>query len=109
MNNYKSQAKHWYRKLMKTPAGYVCLATYRFKQWQHYKSLARPIRNWIIYEVKAMRTFNQKTISPGMAYCECLGYRYFYEDSTQFLAWLMGVLSPEAVLDKIGVQEKVRE
>lgn len=56
-----------------------------------------------------MRTFNQKTISPGMAYCECLGYRYFYEDSTQFLAWLMGVLSPEAILDKIGVQEKVRE
>ncbi|WP_436670362.1 hypothetical protein [Lactiplantibacillus argentoratensis] len=41
MNNYKSQAEHWYRKLMKTPAGYVCLATYRFKQWQHYKSLAR--------------------------------------------------------------------
>ncbi|MCG0912365.1 hypothetical protein IMAU10235_02932 [Lactiplantibacillus plantarum] len=41
MNNYKSQAKHWYRKLMKTPAGYVCLATYRFKQWQHYKHLAR--------------------------------------------------------------------
>ncbi|MDO7795637.1 hypothetical protein ACQ7C6_10685 [Lactiplantibacillus plantarum] len=56
-----------------------------------------------------MRTFNQKTISPGMTYCECLGYRYFYEDSTQFLAWLMGVLSSEAVLDKIGVQEKVRE
>ncbi|MFK5686498.1 hypothetical protein JH395_12835 [Lactiplantibacillus plantarum] len=41
MNNYKSQAKHWYRKLMKTPAGYVCLATYRFKQWQLYKHLAR--------------------------------------------------------------------
>ncbi|WP_178139059.1 hypothetical protein [Lactiplantibacillus plantarum] len=41
MNNYKSQAKHWYRKLMKTPAGYVCLATYRFKQWQHCKNLAR--------------------------------------------------------------------
>ncbi|WP_260204168.1 hypothetical protein [Lactiplantibacillus plantarum] len=41
MNNYKSQAKHWYRKLMKTPVGYVCLATYRFKQWQHYRNLAR--------------------------------------------------------------------
>lgn len=56
-----------------------------------------------------MRTFNQKTISSGTAYCECLGYRYFYEDSTQFLAWLMGVLSPEAILDKVGIQEKVRE
>ncbi|MGQ0478068.1 hypothetical protein [Lactiplantibacillus plantarum] len=41
MNNYKTQAKHWYRKLMKTPVGYVCLATYRFKQWQLYKHLAR--------------------------------------------------------------------
>nr|DAU56482.1 MAG TPA: hypothetical protein [Caudoviricetes sp.] len=41
MNNYKTQAKHWYRKLMNTPVGYVCLATYRFKQWQLYKHLAR--------------------------------------------------------------------
>ncbi|QHM64147.1 hypothetical protein C7M47_03112 [Lactiplantibacillus plantarum] len=39
MNNYKTQAKHWYRKLMKTPVGYVCLATYRFKQWQHTQEL----------------------------------------------------------------------
>lgn len=56
-----------------------------------------------------MRTFNQKTINPGVAYCECLGYLYLYEDSVQFLGWLMGVLSPEAVLDEIGVQERVRE
>lgn len=41
MNNYKLKAKHWYRKLMKTPVGYVCLAAYRFKQWQHYRNLAR--------------------------------------------------------------------
>lgn len=108
MNNYKLKAKHWYRKLMKTPVGYVCLATYRFKQWQHYKRLVRQ-KAWDHLRGEDHAAFNQKTISPGMAYCECLGYRYFYEDSTQFLAWLMGVLSPEAVLDKLGVQEKVRE
>ncbi|WP_338231022.1 hypothetical protein [Lactiplantibacillus paraxiangfangensis] len=56
-----------------------------------------------------MRTFNKKIIKPGDTYCECLGYKYFYEDSMEFLAWLMGVLSPEAVLDEIGVKEKVRE
>lgn len=43
MNNYKSKADHWYRKLMKTPAGYVSLATYRFKQWQYYRNLARQV------------------------------------------------------------------
>ncbi|WP_262880290.1 hypothetical protein [Lactiplantibacillus plantarum] len=53
---------------MKTPVGYVCLATYRFKQWQHYKSLARQTAlDHLRGEDHA--TFNQKTISPGMAYC----------------------------------------
>ncbi|WP_338231020.1 hypothetical protein [Lactiplantibacillus paraxiangfangensis] len=41
MNNYKTKAKYWKSKLMRTPAGYVSLATYRFKKWQEYRKLAR--------------------------------------------------------------------
>lgn len=55
-----------------------------------------------------MQTFNKKLIKPGDSYCECLGYKYFYEDSTEFLAWLMGLLSAEAVLNQIGVEKKSR-
>lgn len=56
-----------------------------------------------------MKTFNDKIIKPSQSYCECMGYKYFYEDSTIFLSWLMGVFSSEAVLNQIGVEEKVRE
>jgi len=41
MHNYKTKAEHWKRKLMKTPAGYISLATYRFKKWKEYETLAR--------------------------------------------------------------------
>lgn len=41
MNNYKSLAEHWHRKLMKTPVSYQALITYRFEKWQYYKRLAR--------------------------------------------------------------------
>ena len=41
MSNYKSQAEHWHRKLMKTEVSSQALLTYRFEKWQHYKRLAR--------------------------------------------------------------------
>ena len=37
----KEQANYWHEKLMRTPANYQTLATYRFEQWQHYLDLAR--------------------------------------------------------------------
>lgn len=55
-----------------------------------------------------MHTFNKRIIKPGDTYCECLGYKYFYEDSGEFLGYLIGVFSPEAVLNRIGVEEKER-
>jgi len=55
-----------------------------------------------------MHTFNKKIIKPGDSYCECLGYKYFYEDSGEFLGWLTGVFSPEAVLYQIGFTERKR-
>ncbi|WP_260204166.1 hypothetical protein [Lactiplantibacillus plantarum] len=56
-----------------------------------------------------MQTFNHKTIKPGQEYCECLGHKYFYEDSAAFLGWLTGIFSAAAVLYQIGFTEKVRE
>ncbi|VDG18279.1 hypothetical protein [Lactobacillus plantarum] [Lactiplantibacillus mudanjiangensis] len=55
-----------------------------------------------------MKTFNDKIIKPEQSYCECMGYKYFYKDSADFLGWLIGVFSAEAVLNQIGVEEKSR-
>ncbi|BAN07804.1 hypothetical protein LVISKB_2169 [Levilactobacillus brevis KB290] len=36
----KELAAHWHEKLMRTPASYQALATYRFQQWEHFEALA---------------------------------------------------------------------
>jgi len=55
-----------------------------------------------------MFTFNNRRIMPGEKYCECLGLKYFYEDSMDFIGYLIGLLGAEQVLDAIGVEEKSR-
>lgn len=37
----KELAAHWRAKLMRTPASYQSLATYRFQQWEKFEALAR--------------------------------------------------------------------
>lgn len=36
----KELAAHWHAKLMRTPASYQALATYRFQQWEKFANLA---------------------------------------------------------------------
>ena len=56
-----------------------------------------------------MQTFNKKPILPGDNYCECLGHKFFYEDSTEFLGWLTALFSSPAILKQIGFAERKRE
>jgi len=36
----KELATYWNEKLMRTPASYQALATYRFQQWEKFEALA---------------------------------------------------------------------
>ena len=36
----KELAAYWHEKLMRTPANYQALATYRFQQWEKFEMLA---------------------------------------------------------------------
>ncbi|MCT3574139.1 hypothetical protein [Levilactobacillus brevis] len=37
----KELAAYWHAKLMRTPASYQALATYRFRKWKQFEVLAR--------------------------------------------------------------------
>ena len=37
----KELASYWHEKLMRTPASYQALVTYRFQQWEKFEMLAR--------------------------------------------------------------------